>query len=375
MKFLIITHVLHKSLDDKIYGYGPYIKEMNLWLKHVDEVRIVGPIDRNLEVSKIDLAYAHDNIIFDEVPLFSLVSRKEKLLTLLKLPFMFFVILKAMFWAEHIHLRCPGNMGLLGSIAQVLFPSKCKTAKYAGNWDPNAEGQAWSYKLQKKILANTSWSKKMKILVYGEWPHQTKNVLPFFTATYKKEEIIPIQPRELTGTIKLLFVGSFNPGKRIILALEVVKELVENKVDIHLDVMGDGKMRVEIETYIKNNNLKNYVTLHGNQNADYVKSYYQKSHFLILMSKSEGWPKVVAEAMFWGCVPISTNVSCVNYMMGYGSRGKIAQVDAKDISEKISYYKEHSDEYKDASLEGVKWSQEYILETFEDAIEKVLKEC
>src|SRR5690606_34200508 len=45
------------------------------------------------------------------------------------------------------------------------------------------------------------------------------------------------------------------------------------------------------------------------------------SHFLILASKSEGWPKAVAEAMFFGCILIVTPVSCVPWMLNYGSRG------------------------------------------------------
>ena len=44
---------------------------------------------------------------------------------------------KAMKWADHIHLRCPGNIGLLGCIVQIAFPKKVKTVKYAGNWIQN----------------------------------------------------------------------------------------------------------------------------------------------------------------------------------------------------------------------------------------------
>ena len=63
-------------------------------------------------------------------------------------------IFKVCFWADHIHLRCPGNIGLLGVLVQVFFPKKIKTVKYAGNWDPNSK-QPKTYILQKKILSNT----------------------------------------------------------------------------------------------------------------------------------------------------------------------------------------------------------------------------
>jgi len=371
MKLLIITHVLHKISNGDIYGYGPYIKEMNLWLKHVDKAKVLGPLDETSEISKIDLCYEHKHIDFVKVPLFSLVTKREIVLTLFKLPILLFSIIKAMYWADHIHLRCPGNMGLLGSLAQVLFPSKIKTAKYAGNWDPKSK-QPWSYNLQKFILSSTFLSKNMKVLVYGEWPNQTKNALPFFTASYKSSEIIECEPRQFNGVIKLLFVGSLNHGKRPLLALESIKVMKDMNLNIHLDVMGDGTDREQLESYIHENNLQNQVTLHGNQNARFVKEHYQQAHFLILMSKSEGWPKVIAEAMFWGCVPISTNVSCVNYMMGEGTRGKVALVDATDIATKISEYTLNEKLYKETSIAGMQWSRHYTLESFDEAIGKVL---
>ena len=70
------------------------------------------------------------------------------------LPIVFDRVVVAMKNADHIHWRCPGNMGLIGAIVQILFPKKNKTAKYAGNWDPKAK-QPFTYKLQRWILSNT----------------------------------------------------------------------------------------------------------------------------------------------------------------------------------------------------------------------------
>ena len=41
---------------------------------------------------------------------------------------------------------------------------------------------------------------------------------------------------------------------------------------------------------------------------------------------SEGWPKVIAEGMFWGCLPIATRVSCVPNMLNNGKRGIILEL-------------------------------------------------
>ena len=126
MKFLIISHVKHSLDNGQIFGYGPFVKEINLWLKHVDEVRIVAPMSIKTP-DPIDLAYLHENIHFDKVPAFNLISICSNVTTLILLPFIFFRMLRVMIWADHIHLRCPWTRGLLGAVAKVFFPWQNKT--------------------------------------------------------------------------------------------------------------------------------------------------------------------------------------------------------------------------------------------------------
>jgi len=370
MKFLIISHVEHSQKDGKIYGYGPYVKEMNLWLKYVQEVRIVAPM-RKGEPDPIDLSYEHEGIMFDKVPAFNLLSKVSKLKTAILLPYIFMKIVWAMFWADHIHLRCPGNMGLLGAVAQILFPWKIKTVKYAGNWDPNSK-QPLSYRLQKKIISSTALSKNMKVLVYGKWPSQSGNIVEFFTATYHEHEKEEVQPRSLDGKINLLFVGALSPGKRPMVAVEALHQLMQKGQKVHLDILGEGVERQALESYIDKNDLVDAITLHGNQNSDFVKEKFKSAHFMILMSKSEGWPKVVAEAMFWGCVPITTNVSCVNYMIGNGTRGTLVEPYGESVEKAISRYIGLPNVYYETSKEAMQWSRQYTLESFEKAIKGLL---
>lgn len=370
MKFLIVSHVLHSRDNNKIYGYGPYIKEMNLWLKYVDELCIVAPM-REGHPDKIDLAYKHEKIIFNRVPAFNLIGFSSKVKTLFLLPYIFIKIFWAMVWADHIHLRCPGNMGLLGAVAQIFFPWKMKTVKYAGNWDPNS-AQPLTYRIQKWIISNPFLSRSIKVLVYGKWPNQSSNILEFFTATYSKDEIENIQNRNLNGTIHLMFVGALSSGKRPMIAVKAVRKLKMDGIDVHLDIFGEGVEREPIQNYMQEHELTEIITLHGNQNSNIVKKAYQISHFLILMSKSEGWPKVVAEAMFWGCVPITTNVSCVNYMIGNGERGALVVPNDVEVVKAIKFYIEEKSNYKKASDNAQKWSQQYTLESFEQSIKELL---
>jgi glycosyltransferase involved in cell wall biosynthesis len=370
MIFGIITHAVHKIKNGQIYAYEPYVRELNLWGKYVDKIIIVAPVSVN-EIRSIDASYSHSNIKVIAIPNFEITSIKNIIRSILIIPKICNNIYKVMKQVNHIHLRCPGNVGLLGCIVQVIFPLKSKTAKYAGNWDPKSK-QPVAYKLQKWILSNTLLSKKIKVLVYGEWLKQTKNIKSFFTASYHEYEIEEIAKKDLNNTIKLLFVGAFSIGKQPLLSIRVTHKLLKKGFDVTLDMYGNGSEYEKVQKYIDDHQLHKTINLHGNQSKEVVKRAFQNSHFLIFISKSEGWPKVVAESMFWSCLPISTKVSCVPAMLDYGHRGALINGNLDEVVEKIESYIAHKKRYAEHVENAKKWSQQFTLDAFEEAIKELI---
>jgi glycosyltransferase involved in cell wall biosynthesis len=417
MKFTIITYIAHKNRDDHFYSYAPYIREMNLWFNHIDEVEVVAPLLKE-PVQSTELPYVQKKILFTEIPAINLLSVKSAFLALLNLPEIILKIFRAMKRSGHIHLRCPGNIGLIACIVQIFFPKKPKTVKYAGNWDPEAN-QPWSYNLQKWILSNTFLTRNMQVLVYGEWPHQSKNIKPFFTASFSEKEIKNVQEKIYEGKYKLLFVGNLVPGKHPLKAVQLVQKInIELKkstsreaLAIKLKIYGDGPKMKMLKAYCRNENIEDLVDFKGSRPLEELKEAYQKAHFLILPSQSEGWPKAVAEAMFFGCIPISTPVSCVPWMLGEGERGVLlrnglldtfqknrqfewfseaAVADLKNVSrtgfsetlevtkteagdvERILELLNNPKNMKRMSKAAKEWSQQYTLERFEEGMMEVL---
>lgn len=371
MTFCIISHVLHTEKQRQIFAYSPYVNEMNIWLQFVDEVIVVAPLE-NYKLNAIHTSYKHDNIRFIESKKFNTLTPSAVLDTLFALPTNCWRIFKAMKAADHIHLRCPGNMGLLGCIIQIVFPKKKKSAKYAGNWDPKSK-QPFSYRLQKWILSNTFLTKNMQVLVYGEWKNQSENILPFFTATYKENEKVDVQPRLLTNPIQFVFVGSLTKGKQPLYAIQLMQSLKEKGSNVRLSLFGEGKESYAIQKAIKENKLEDIVILEENLSREELKTKYQNSHFLLLPSKSEGWPKVVAEAMFWGCVPIATKVSCIPAMLDFGKRGVLLSENATQDSEQIAQLCSNQTEYNSKANLAMDWSHHYTLDLFENEIKKIVQ--
>ncbi|PCH53425.1 MAG: hypothetical protein COC22_02765 [Flavobacteriaceae bacterium] len=511
MKFTIITPAVHKLKDTYIYAYEPYVREMNLWLKYVDEVQIVAPISEE-KVTSIESKYqfnkhhneqgeaispnkkiatlhtprndenkrhseqgeailsnekiatshtprndetnrhpqldwgSHDSDHKKQIPnqvgnneiklipihSFDVTTLKNGIKAIFRIPKILIQIYKAMQWADHIHLRCPGNIGLLGCFVQILFPNKPKTVKYAGNWDPKSK-QPLSYRLQKWIVSKTFLTRNTKVLVYGEWENQTKNIVPFFTATYSEEEILerhsehneatspikqiatsrnsrtnetdcrpePVEgfpcnnklhrnsqldwrshdlendgqiPNQVgnDGKINFLFVGGLTKGKQPLLSMKVVHELKKKGYQVQLDLYGEGTECEKLVNYIQNNSLENEMILHGNTSKEIIKKAYQKAQFLLFISKSEGWPKVVAEAMFWGCLPITSAISCIPYMLDHGNRGAIVTANVDEIILVVEDYLKDTKKYSAQVKKAMEWSRHYTLERFEEGIGKLL---
>ncbi|MCB4799717.1 glycosyltransferase family 4 protein [Neotamlana laminarinivorans] len=371
MTFVIITHVKHKFQGQSIFGYAPYVREMNIWLKHVDEVIIVAP-KTSEAISKIDIAYQHKNIKFVGIPAIQFTSLKYAFSAIFKLPKIVWAIFKASKKANHLHLRCPGNIGLFGCLVQMVFPKIPKTAKYAGNWDPKSS-QPLSYKLQKKILSSTLLTKNMQVLVYGKWPNQTKNIKPFFTATFTENEIEASLIRQYTSGLKFVFLGSLVSGKRPLLAIKIVELLIEKGFNVSFDLYGEGILKEELQLYVEAQGLSEHIKLLGNRDKNVVKEALKEAHFLILPSKSEGWPKALAEAMFFGAIPISTTISCVPYMLDEGNRGILISPDEKSAVNKIESLLNTPTVLQEMSKLASKWSQNYTLNTFETEIVKLLQ--
>lgn len=369
MRFLVITLAPTLLENGKYYSYAPYVKEMNLWFSQVDEVVIVSPTSYTQKLLKAP--FKRNDIEVISIPDISFGTFSTILKSIGAFPIICIRLFKAMRQADHIHLRCPATIALIASFIQIFFASKKKTVKYAGNWSPKAK-QPLSYRLQKWMLSNEFLSKNMSVLVYGNWQGQTKNIVPFFTATYRNSEVPPMRTPEFTHPIQVLFIGSLSSGKRPIYVLEWTKECLAQGIDMHVHFYGDGKERARLEAYIATHKLENVVSLYGNQSTQVVQEAYQKSHFLILPSKSEGWPKVIAEAMFWGVIPLVTPISCVPWMLGGGARGIVLDLDVStDVSAFAKALKDRN-RLKEMSLQGQQWSHQYTLDAFENSIKKLL---
>ena len=140
-------------------------------------------------------------------------------------------------------------------------------------------------------------------------------------------------------------------------------------------MFGDGNLIEDVKGYVSNQKLESIVFVYGNKDKKVLKSCLQDAHFSILPSKSEGWPKAIAEGMFFGAIPISTRISCLPWILDDGKRGILIDSELNNAVIAIVEDLNKGDAYLNTMSKNAQdWSQEYTVDRLEHEIEKVVKE-
>ena len=308
MKLLIISHTEHyQQADGTIVGWGPTVSEINHLAQDFEEIYHIAFLHLGTPPLS-SLPYTSSNIKF--IPLKPVGGKGigNKLRIVTHIPTILKTIRKTLKQVDVFQLRTPTGMGVFLIPYLSLFSNKKGWYKYADNW--NQEDPPLGYALQRWMLKR----QKRKVTINGRWPHQPAHCLTFenpcLTESERLEGLQISMAKAFQPPFVFCFVGRLEDAKgvqRIIDAFGSLKSL-ERVAAIHF--IGDGQ---KIDSYKKQSKALNLPAyFHGFLERDKVFEIYKQSHFFLLPSSaSEGFPKVIAEAMNFGCLPLVSNVSSI----------------------------------------------------------------
>lgn len=321
-KLVVISDTAMCSDASGNYAFGPVVKELENFT-FTKRITWIG-FKKERNNAFVSIANKHLKL----VPLKHTGGRTllSKLSILIQYPIYFFRILKQVFKADIVHVRAPSNPAVIAYVLSWFFIKKQFWFKYAGNWQGHA---SWFYRVQRYML--TMVSKNVKVTINGNWPDQKKHIYSFenpcLTDSDKKQGEGYVKDKTLAKPCTICFIGNLDENKGIKLLLKALK--LYNKEHIKtLHIVGGGKLEQWVKAECKAMNFN--VVLHGFLPKDAITSVYKISHFIILPSKSEGFPKVIGEAMNYGCVPIISNISCISQYITHSKNGYL--IDAITVS-------------------------------------------
>jgi len=372
MRLLITSHVIHYRHQGRLYAYGPYAREIDQWADLFAEVEIASPC-RNQAPPGDCLPFERANI--------AILPQKEaggetlwaKLRLIASIPAMVWGLASAMRRADAIHVRCPGNLGLLGAVLAPLF-SRRIIAKYAAQWN-GGDGEPFSARLQRAILS--SWWWKGPVTVYGSWPGSPKHVIPFFTSLLTADQIERARQsaaRDRRGPgLRVLYTGRLSKAKNVDVLLRAAARLRAAGHDVTATIIGTGPERDSLGALASELGIADCVEFTGGLPFESVIDRLSAADVLVLASETEGWPKSIAEGMAFGLACIGSNVGFVPQMLE-GRGFAVAPRDEDGLTSALLRIAESPGRLAEMRQNAAIWAQRYSLEGLREALRDLMLE-
>lgn len=311
MKLGIISHTEHYTdRNGEIVGWGPTVREINNLAPHFEQV-IHAACLHNSPAPSSSLPYLSETIKFIPLPPYGGPHLGDKLSVLTTMPVILRQINRVIREVDFFQLRLPTSMGnYLLPYLRIFKPGAKYWIKYANNWDQLRP--PLGYNFQRWWLKNNL--SNCKVTINGSWPNQPGHLLSFenpcLTDAERCDGALALNEKTYSGKLDFVFIGKLVNTKGVQTILEALQHLKDEPRLGAFHFIGDGFERAGYEEYAKETNLN--CIFHGFMAKEDVNKILTKVHVLVLPSISEGFPKVVAEGANFGCIPVVTNISCID---------------------------------------------------------------
>ena len=285
-------------------------------------------------------------------------------------------LLKVLLDADVVHIPIPSDIGTLGMILAFIF-HKPIFVRYCGNWFAQ---RTVTERFLKWFMEKFA-SEKNIMMATGERPdppsQNNRAIRWIFATTLSAEEIKNIgRPHEL----------SIEKGLRLIIACRqekdkgtgaVIKSLpliMKDFSKVFLDVVGDGGALKEFKKIAMALGVDDRVSFYGK--VDHTKVIHllqQADLFCYPTVASEGFPKVVHEALACGLPVITTKVSTLSYLLETGCGILLREPTPTAVAQAVKEILLDPKRYGAMSKIALETAKRYSLERWQEEIRKLLE--
>ena len=279
--------------------------------------------------------------------------------------------------ADAVHTPIPGDVGTIGMLA-ALLQRKPLLVRHCGNW------------LVQKTIAEHAWKWSMEYFAGGrnvmfatggaaEPPSlRNRSVKWIFSTSLKADQLGKNSPRQLPsdGGLKLVIACRQEPGKGTDKVIESLPAILSVFPKAKLTVIGSGSLIELSRRRVEELGLRESVTFHGRIAQSKVVELLRAAHiFCYPTSASEGFPKVVLEALAAGLPVITTRVSVLPKLLRSGAGILLTKPDARELSDAVIQLCSDRDAYEQMSAKALETASEFSLEKWRDVIGESLRKA
>jgi glycosyltransferase involved in cell wall biosynthesis len=330
-RLAVISHTPHHHGPAGLVGWGPTVTELSHLASRFDEVVHVAPVHDGPPPASA-LPYTADNLTV--LPVRPAggdgIAAKAGLVT--AVPGWLTAMHRGTRGADVLHVRCPANLsGLALAVLRARRDQRPLWVKYAGNWRPDGD-EPWSYRTQRRWLRAGFGNVAVTVNGAGDDPEHVRAFAnPSLTDDDLARGSAAAAAKAPTGDgVRLAFVGRVEPEKGAPEAVATAALVHAAGHRVHLTVVGEGPSLDACRAAAGDAGFD--AAFPGWLPRTGVHDVLADAHALLLPSRaSEGWPKVLSEAMAFGAVPVTSTVSSIPQVFAETGAGvAVAGTDPED---------------------------------------------
>jgi glycosyltransferase involved in cell wall biosynthesis len=287
-----------------------------------------------------------------------------------RIPNLAFTIYRSMRDCDVIHSRGPSVPALICILLSLVYKRKIYWHKYAGNWveaDPPL-----MYGFQRWLLKRAKYT---HVAINGSWPAQQSHIVSLVNPCFSRKEWEDAARLALNKTYNkpliLCFSGLVAESKGVLKFLQALFLMEDLPSQISKVIIAGNGPAFETAQQLASRlvipvEFTGYLTRHE------LNEVYLKSHALVLPSRSEGFPKVVAEAASFGCIPLVTDVSSISQYILDGKNGFLLPNMSSQAIAVTLHRLFSSPDLHEISQHAVTFSKIFTYERFHESIARIL---
>lgn len=273
--------------------------------------------------------------------------------------------------ADAVHAPIPGSVGTVGILIALLF-RKPLFVRHCGNWrKPRTTAERfWIWTMERfaggrNVMLATGGD--------GSAPSSANEQVKWiFSTSLAEDSLTQAQPRDRIQdetAPRLVIACRQEKEKGTIKVIEALPELVRSVPGIQLDVVGDGGFLPALRDRTQDLGLVDRVAFRGHvPQTEVITAMRRGDLFCYPTSASEGFPKVVLEAMASGLPVITTRVSVLPRLIEGGAGVLLDDDSPATVARAVKECLSSPRRYADMSAAAAATARSYSLERWSEAI-------
>lgn len=279
-------------------------------------------------------------------------------------------LLRSVREADVLHPPVPGDVGTIGMLLGLLT-RKRMFVRHCGNWrHPRTVAdrvRRWAFE---RFAGPT---RPMFATGAGASAPSARNphLRWIFSTSLSRVDIAQHAQRRAAparGPSRLITVGRQEQGKGTEHAIRALPRLRADGVETRLSVVGGGSQLDALRALAATEGVAEHVELCGALPPSDVMDRLAAADLFLLLSRSEGFPKVVIEAMACGLPVVATGVSALPTLLATGSGRIVDSTDAAAVARVVRECLADDATYARMSDQALETAARHSLEAWAESL-------